>query len=195
MADLHIQGLHKYYGQNHVVKGIDLVIPSGEFTVLVGQSGCGKSTLLRTIAGLEFADQGSIAIADQRVGEAREVDQTVPIGVVAGEPRHLDDAVRVYRRILEEFDPQNETAQIVLERLYGQQQRWPELFAVYERQLASAAGEYEQGEVSAKMARVAMAGLGDIRRAIDLWKRVLELKGDDGEALGAIVETIRVQYA
>ena len=37
MADLHIQGLHKYYGQNHVVKGIDLVIPSGEFTVLVGQ--------------------------------------------------------------------------------------------------------------------------------------------------------------
>ncbi len=52
MADLQIETLHKYYGDNHVVKGIDLSIPAGEFTVLVGQSGCGKSTLLRTIAGL-----------------------------------------------------------------------------------------------------------------------------------------------
>ena len=77
MADLHIQGLHKYYGQNHVVKGIDLVIPSGEFTVLVGQSGCGKSTLLRTIAGLEFADQGSIAIADQRVNDMQPKDRDI----------------------------------------------------------------------------------------------------------------------
>ena len=77
MADLHIQGLHKYYGQNHVVKGIDLVIPSGEFTVLVGQSGCGKSTLLRTIAGLEFADQGSIAIADQRVNDMPPKDRDI----------------------------------------------------------------------------------------------------------------------
>ena len=56
MADLRITGLHKYYGAVHAVRGIDLEIPAGEFTVLVGQSGCGKSTLLRTIAGLEQAD-------------------------------------------------------------------------------------------------------------------------------------------
>ena len=60
MADLHIQGLHKYYGQNHVVKGIDLVIPSGEFTVLVGQSGCGKSTLLRVLHGLLPPSAGEV---------------------------------------------------------------------------------------------------------------------------------------
>ena len=46
MADLKITGLHKYYGPVHAVKGVDLEIPAGEFTVLVGQSGCGKSTLL-----------------------------------------------------------------------------------------------------------------------------------------------------
>ena len=62
MADLKITALHKYYGSVHAVRGIDLEIPEGEFTVLVGQSGCGKSTLLRTIAGLEDADQGSIEI-------------------------------------------------------------------------------------------------------------------------------------
>jgi len=67
MADLKITGLHKYYGSTHAVKGIDLEIPAGEFTVLVGQSGCGKSTLLRTIAGLEDADKGTIEIAGEVV--------------------------------------------------------------------------------------------------------------------------------
>jgi multiple sugar transport system ATP-binding protein len=67
MADLRITSLHKYYGSVHAVKGVDLEIPAGEFTVLVGSSGCGKSTLLRTIAGLEDADQGSIEIAGEVV--------------------------------------------------------------------------------------------------------------------------------
>ena len=67
MADLTITELHKYYGPVHAVRGIDLEIPAGEFTVLVGQSGCGKSTLLRTIAGLEEADSGSIEIGGETV--------------------------------------------------------------------------------------------------------------------------------
>ena len=46
----------------HAVRGVDLEIPAGEFAVLVGPSGCGKSTLLRTIAGLEEANAGAIAI-------------------------------------------------------------------------------------------------------------------------------------
>jgi multiple sugar transport system ATP-binding protein len=53
MAEVRITGLHKRYGAFHAVRGIDLDIRDGEFTVLVGPSGCGKSTLLRTIAGLE----------------------------------------------------------------------------------------------------------------------------------------------
>jgi multiple sugar transport system ATP-binding protein len=67
MADLKITALHKYYGNVHAVRGIDLEIPEGEFTVLVGQSGCGKSTLLRTIAGLEDADSGTIEIGGEVV--------------------------------------------------------------------------------------------------------------------------------
>ncbi len=77
MADLKITGLHKYYGDNHVVKGIDLEIPAGEFTVLVGQSGCGKSTLLRTIAGLEGSDQGTIEIAGQTVNDVQPKDRDI----------------------------------------------------------------------------------------------------------------------
>jgi multiple sugar transport system ATP-binding protein len=69
MADLKITGLDKYYGSVHAVRGVDLEIPAGEFTVLVGQSGCGKSTLLRSIAGLEDISDGTIEIAGQVVND------------------------------------------------------------------------------------------------------------------------------
>jgi multiple sugar transport system ATP-binding protein len=77
MADLKISGLHKYYGAFHAVKGIDLEVPSGEFTVLVGPSGCGKSTLLRTIAGLEEADKGAVEIAGKDVTHERPRDRDI----------------------------------------------------------------------------------------------------------------------
>jgi multiple sugar transport system ATP-binding protein len=77
MSQLKIVGLHKHYGSVHAVRGIDLEIPDGEFTVLVGPSGCGKSTLLRTIAGLEEADDGTIAIDDEIVNDMRPSDRDV----------------------------------------------------------------------------------------------------------------------
>ena len=77
MADLKITALHKYYGQVHAVRGVDLEIPAGEFTVLVGQSGCGKSTLLRTIAGLEDADRGTIEIGGEVVNHLPPRDRDI----------------------------------------------------------------------------------------------------------------------
>ena len=71
MADLKITGLHKHYGGVQAVRGIDLEVASGEFTVLVGPSGCGKSTLLRTIAGLETPDGGTLEIAGKVVNYVR----------------------------------------------------------------------------------------------------------------------------
>ena len=77
MSDLKITNLHKHYGAFHAVKGIDLDVPSGEFTVLVGPSGCGKSTLLRTIAGLEETSSGSIEIGGKDVTWARPRDRDI----------------------------------------------------------------------------------------------------------------------
>jgi len=77
MADLKINGLHKYYGALHAVRGIDLEVPSGEFTVLVGPSGCGKSTLLRAIAGLEETSQGDIEIGGKVVTHVRPRDRDI----------------------------------------------------------------------------------------------------------------------
>ena len=60
-----VQGVTKSYHLEDrdisVLKGIDLSIPSGQITVLLGQSGCGKTTLLRIVGGLEEADGGSVS--------------------------------------------------------------------------------------------------------------------------------------
>src|SRR5277367_1608326 len=77
MASVKIKALHKRFGLVHAVRGIDLDIPDGEFTVLVGPSGCGKSTLLRTIAGLEDADDGDIEIGGEVVNRMRPRDRDV----------------------------------------------------------------------------------------------------------------------
>lgn len=61
---IRIQGLSKSFGQNQVIKPLDMVIESSRLTTLLGPSGCGKTTLLRMIAGLERPDQGQIFFDD-----------------------------------------------------------------------------------------------------------------------------------
>src|SRR3569833_1338662 len=57
---LTIRGLRKSFGDNEVLRGIDLHIPAGQSVAIVGRSGCGKSTLLRLIAGLGALTSGAI---------------------------------------------------------------------------------------------------------------------------------------
>ncbi len=77
MAEVRISGLHKRYAGFHAVRGIDLDMRDGEFTVLVGPSGCGKSTLLRMIAGLEDITEGTVEIGGEVVNELRPRDRDV----------------------------------------------------------------------------------------------------------------------
>lgn len=59
---LKIRGLKKFFGNNLVLKGVNIEINKGEIVVVVGPSGGGKTTLLRTITGLEKCDDGTIEI-------------------------------------------------------------------------------------------------------------------------------------
>ncbi|WP_298399435.1 amino acid ABC transporter ATP-binding protein [uncultured Azonexus sp.] len=67
MALVRIDALHKHFGSNHVLKGIDLDIEEGQVIALIGRSGSGKSTLLRTINGLESFDEGCIEVDGERI--------------------------------------------------------------------------------------------------------------------------------
>jgi polar amino acid transport system ATP-binding protein len=62
-----IQGLHKSFGTNHVLKGIDLQVRRQEVVCIIGKSGSGKSTMLRCINGLETFEQGNLFVDGQPV--------------------------------------------------------------------------------------------------------------------------------
>lgn len=62
MAQLELRGVRKSYQTIEAIRGVDLRVDDGSFTVFVGPSGCGKSTLLRMIAGLEDTTKGEILL-------------------------------------------------------------------------------------------------------------------------------------
>ncbi len=71
MSLLNVTALHKYYGDNHVLKGIDLAVEEGEVVAIIGRSGSGKSTFLRTLNGLESIDDGVIEVDGEYIDAAR----------------------------------------------------------------------------------------------------------------------------
>lgn len=66
-AFLRIQQLDKQFGQDQILKGINLELTKGQTLSLIGASGSGKTTLLKIIAGLENADQGEIYLRENRI--------------------------------------------------------------------------------------------------------------------------------
>ncbi len=62
MTFIRVSDLHKSFGTLHVLRGIELAIPRGECTILLGANGSGKSTLIRCLNGLARPDRGSVEI-------------------------------------------------------------------------------------------------------------------------------------
>ncbi len=69
MAEVRLEAVCKSFGQEAVIRDLDLTIADGEFCVFLGPSGCGKSTLLRLIAGLADVTSGRIRIGGTDVTE------------------------------------------------------------------------------------------------------------------------------
>ncbi|QES90453.1 ABC transporter ATP-binding protein [Rhizosphaericola mali] len=61
---LQAEGIHKFYGELEVLKGVDLTIQKGEIVSIIGSSGAGKSTLLHILGSLDAADEGSVQLND-----------------------------------------------------------------------------------------------------------------------------------
>jgi iron(III) transport system ATP-binding protein len=71
MSELILHDLHKRFGEHQVLAGLDLTVPAGSFTALLGSSGAGKTTLLRLLAGFETPDHGTISVAGHTVAGER----------------------------------------------------------------------------------------------------------------------------
>ena len=77
MAILEIKNLHKRFGNNEVLKGIDLTLEKGNVLVIIGSSGGGKTTLLRCINFLEKPDKGTISVNGKTVFDSDDPSTTV----------------------------------------------------------------------------------------------------------------------
>jgi multiple sugar transport system ATP-binding protein len=76
MGQVSLRGVHKRFGDVHVIQGVDLEVNDGEFLVFVGPSGCGKTTLLRMVAGLETISEGELQIDGQRANDVRPSERS-----------------------------------------------------------------------------------------------------------------------
>lgn len=78
---LAIRGLAAGYDGRRVLDGVDLVVPAGRLTAIIGPNGHGKSTLLRAISGLVRVEAGEISLRGRRI-DGRRPDQIVEDGVI-----------------------------------------------------------------------------------------------------------------
>ena len=75
---IRVENLHKYYGDNHVLRGINTSVKKGEVVAVIGPSGSGKSTFIRCLNLLEKASDGKIFLDDQeisRLKSEKEIDK------------------------------------------------------------------------------------------------------------------------
>ena len=64
---LQLEGVHTHIGAYHILHGVDLVVPHGQLTMLLGRNGAGKTTTLRTIMGLWHASQGKVRFGQRDI--------------------------------------------------------------------------------------------------------------------------------
>ncbi len=68
---LELSGVHTHIGAYHILHGVDLAVPRGQLTMLLGRNGAGKTTTLRTISGLLAMRAGSITFEGRRLNGQR----------------------------------------------------------------------------------------------------------------------------
>ncbi|MGC4174519.1 amino acid ABC transporter ATP-binding protein [Demequina sp.] len=84
MNVLQVEGVHKFFGDNHVLRGVDLTLNQHDVVALIGASGSGKSTLMRVVNLIERVDDGRIMLGGDDITDPRIKADTVRarIGVV-----------------------------------------------------------------------------------------------------------------
>ncbi|MGF6346167.1 ABC transporter ATP-binding protein [Variovorax sp. W2I14] len=77
---LTLEGVQTHIGAYHILHGVDLAVPRGQLTMLLGRNGAGKTTTLRTIMGLWHASEGRVRFADKDI-TAMQTPQIAGLGI------------------------------------------------------------------------------------------------------------------
>ena len=107
----------------------------------------------------------------------------------------VPNATIAFRKIFDGLDKTHDPSIQALGRIYGGLEDWVSLNTVYERELENASGDVAEAEIRARLAHLAAERLADPARAIDTWKIVLDLRGEDPEALTALSNLYEGQEA
>lgn len=132
------------------------------------------------------------AVLTRRIGVADETDEVITLQfrlarVYEDTLDDLDQAVTAFLAVLDN-DPRNADALEGLEKIYFRREEWKELFTVYERMVDIAEGDSEMADCYARMAKISSDALEDAAAALDLWNRVLDIRGEDPVALWAMAD-------
>jgi len=87
---LQLDGVHTHIGQYHILQGVDLVVPKGGITVLLGRNGAGKTTTLRTIMGLWHASRGTVRF------EGRDITQSPTPDIACAGIAYVPESMSIF---------------------------------------------------------------------------------------------------
>jgi golgin subfamily B member 1 len=159
---------------------------------VVPSDGVALENLDRIYSSLE--DWAELAtVLEQRANVVADDEERVQILTRLGEVYELrlgqiDLAERAYRRVFDGLEATNTEAIDALSRIFEAKSAWEDLAKVYERQLEIATDPMDEAEVLAKLARLKLDKLGQLEAAAEGWRRVLEIRGEDGEALTGLAD-------
>ncbi len=117
-----LSNIHKSFGDNHVLRGVDLEIPKGTSTVIIGGSGTGKSIALKCILGLVTPDSGTITVDGQDAAKAEREAFLARFGMLF-QGGALFDSLKVWENVAFRLmrgalkRPKEEAREIAVEKL------------------------------------------------------------------------------
>lgn len=142
---LDLKNVNKVFGNNHVLKDINLQIESGKFITFLGPSGCGKTTLLRSIAGFYTVDEGEVWIDGKLVNDLPPYKRGTPM---VFQEYALFPHMTVFDNIAYGLDIQKRPEEEVEKRVKG---------ALEQVKLTGLEGRYPHEMSGGQQQRVAMA--------------------------------------
>jgi urea transport system ATP-binding protein len=139
MAMLQINGLNQFYGGSHTLWDLDLEIPAGSCTVLMGRNGVGKTTLLKAVMGLVPVRTGNIVFGGQPLQD-KPVEQRPRLGIgYVPQGREIFPQLTVEENLRVALGARSDRRRDIPERIY-------ELFPVLKQMLRRRGGDLSGGQ-------------------------------------------------